>query len=243
MSNSTGQSRRALLAATAGGLGVAALGAPERAVAQGNPSKEDLVAVAEVERTVLLERWARDMGRWDVMAEQYHPDSVVDISWIKTSGPEFVRLSKASAANGTRSCHVLSPILTDVRGDRATADTGAVIAGQVVLDGVLTALTAYARIVERLERRGDTWRISELRCIYQFDQLSPANPSDELDIDADVLASYRESYSGLSYWVGRTRGPAAVRMDLPGIDQPATINALYAANAAWLSAGRNGGRP
>ncbi|MFE6365691.1 nuclear transport factor 2 family protein [Streptomyces sp. NPDC057806] len=162
----------------------------------------------------------------------------MDISWIRASGPDFVRLSRQSFEAGGRSCHVLSPVLIQVNGDRATADTGVVIAGRLTVGGVCAFLTAYSRLVERLERRGAPWRISELRCVYQFDYLTPENPDEALDLDPGRLARYQSSYSALSYWVEETRGAANVRDDLPGVDRPETIGDLYHANAAWLAQGR-----
>lgn len=233
--------RRAVLAGGVGlaGVGMAAL--PASAAPSPGPSlrPEDLAVQKEVESVVLTERWARDMARWDVMAEQFHPDSRVDISWIRTNGPEFVDLSRQSFEAGGRSCHVLSPILIHVHGNRATADTGAIIAGQISVSGADVFLTAYSRIVERLERRGQQWRISELKCIYQFDYLTPMNPGETVDLDSDRLAGYRPSYSALSYWVEETRGADAVRDDLPGVDRPETIDELYDANNAWLAQGRH----
>ncbi|MER6346527.1 nuclear transport factor 2 family protein [Streptomyces sp. NPDC001595] len=233
--------RRAVLA---GGVGMAGAGIMASPASAAPPSPDsafqvkDLAVQKEIETVVLTERWARDMARWDVMAEQFHPDSLVDISWIRTSGPEFVRLSRQSFEAGGRSCHVLSPVLIHVNGDRATADTGVVIAGRIGVGGVDVNLTAYSRIVERLERRGKDWRISELKCVYQFDHLTPVNPDETVDLDPDRLARYRPSYSALSYWVEETRGAAAVRHDLPGVDRPESIGDLYAANSAWLARGR-----
>ncbi|MFJ5774394.1 nuclear transport factor 2 family protein [Streptomyces sp. NPDC093094] len=232
--------RRAVLA---GGVGLAGAGVTAGPAAAAHfpgpaPRPKDLAVQKEIETVVLAERWARDMARWDVMAEQFHPDSLVDISWIRTSGPEFVRLSRQSFEAGGRSCHVLSPVLIQVEGNRATADTGVVIAGRIRVGGAGVFLTACSRIVERLEKRGSDWRISELKCIYQFDCLTPENPGETVALDPGRLARYRPSYSALSYWVEETRGAAAVRDDLPGVDRPETIENLYAANDAWLARGR-----
>lgn len=230
--------RRLLLAGgTALGIGVAGAALPASAAPRPRGAK-DLAVAREVETVVLTERWARDMAQWDVMREQYHDDSVVDISWIRTSGPEFVRLSRGSFERGTISTHVLSPVLIDVRGDRATADTGVVIAGRASLGGVEVVLTAYSRIVERLERRRKQWRISEMTCVYQFDHFTPLDPDEQLELDRDRYDGYRESYAALSYWVEETQGSGAVRDSLPGVDRPDTIDALYRANSTWLAAGR-----
>lgn len=191
---------------------------------------------ADIESVVLTERWARDLGRWDVMEQQFHPDSVVDISWVKSSGPEFVDLSRQAHGAGGHNAHLLGPGLIEVSGHRATADTAALIAGRVVIRGVLATMTAHSRIVERLEKRDGRWRISQLTCVYQFDQLVPVYGK-SLPIDRARLARYRTSYSALSYWVEETRGVEAVRNDLPGVDLPATVDAVYDANAAWLADG------
>ncbi|WP_405771844.1 nuclear transport factor 2 family protein [Streptomyces sp. NBC_00080] len=234
--------RRAVIA---GGVGIAGTGllaaAPASAATPPSSSGlhlQDLAVQKEVETVVLTERWARDMAKWDVMADQFHPDSLVDISWIRTTGPEFARLSRQSFEAGARSCHVLSPVLVHVNGRRATADTGMIIAGRVEVAGQIVCLTAYSRIVERLEKRSAGWRISELRTIYQFDSLAPVNPGDTFRLEPDRLAGYRPSYSALSYWVEDTRGAAAVRNDLPGVDRPETMKDLYEANNAWLAEGR-----
>ncbi|MFC9469068.1 nuclear transport factor 2 family protein [Streptomyces coelicoflavus] len=115
--------RRAVLA---GGVAMAGMGITAHPAAAAVPSPvsafrpQDLAVHQEIETVVLTERWARDMAQWDAMAEQFHPDSLVDISWIRTDGPEFVRLSRQSFEAGGRSCHVLSPVLIRVNGDRAT---------------------------------------------------------------------------------------------------------------------------
>lgn len=230
--------RRSLLTAAGVGMAGAALVSTS---ASAHPRDHDRspnrAVVHEVETVLITERWARDMARWDVMLEQYHQDSLVDISWIRTSGPEFVRLSRESFDRGSRSAHVLSPPLINVNGTRATADTGAIIAGRLSVGGVSAFLTSFGRIVERIEKRRGTWRIAQLRVIYPFDYLTPDSPADTLAVNAQRWARYRPSYRALSYWVEGSQGAGAVRYDLPGVDRPETIDALYNANDAWLAGG------
>lgn len=233
--------RRTLLTAAGAGVAGATLASASASAHHphgGSRSPAELVVEHEVERVLITERWARDMAQWDVMLAQFWPDSLVDISWIRTNGPDFVRLSRASFERGSRSAHALSPPLINVNGNRATADTGSIIAGRLSVGGVAAFLTSFGRIVERIERRRGVWRISELRVIYQFDYLTPDNPADTLPVDAQRWARYRPAYRALSYWVEETQGAAAVRDDLPGVDRPETIQALYDANNAWLAGGR-----
>ena len=47
--------------------------------------------VSAVSQLVLRERFSRDLGLWEQMRDCFHDDSLVRISWIRASGPEFVR--------------------------------------------------------------------------------------------------------------------------------------------------------
>jgi hypothetical protein len=189
----------------------------------------------DVASVVIRERWARDGCRWDAMLECFHEDALVDISWVRASGPEFVERSRASFAAGVRSVHVHGPVMVECVGDRATADFAALVEIQVELQGTLCALSVFHRLVERVERRNSGgWRIAELRGVYQLDKLVPIIPGTALTINPERLARYRPSYRMLSHLVAETQGEDAVRQDLPGIDRPDLTDALYEANTQWL---------
>jgi hypothetical protein len=192
-------------------------------------ARSDEVAIASI---VTGERWARDMAQWDVMQAAYHPGATVDISWITGPAAEFVAQSKQHYERGTRSLHLLGPVLVKVNGDRATADAGAQILIPGSIRGVECMTQSYCRIVERLERRGGRWGIVLLESIYQMETIVPANPAQTLKIDPAKLASYRASYRFMSY-VQEERG-TKMRDDLPGIDRPEAIAQLYSRNTAWL---------
>jgi hypothetical protein len=195
-----------------------------------------------VRSLVIGERRARDAARWETMLECFHDDSVVEVSWVRASGPEFVEASRASFEAGIRSVHVLGPVTVEVDADRATADVGALIEVQVELRGTLCALSAFARLVERLERREGEWGISELTAVYHFDKLATVIPGEPLEVSRDAAARYRPSYRMLSHWVAETQGAAAVRPELPGIDRPDLVDELYRRNAAWLHRERRSAR-
>src|SRR5665213_2309384 len=114
---------------------------------------EDDRAIPRIISVVTGERRARDLGLWDEMLAGFHPDAVVDISWVRASGPEFVELSRRSLEAGVRSVHVLGPVSVECNADRgrALADVGALIEVHAELLGTPCAITAFARLVERLE--------------------------------------------------------------------------------------------
>jgi hypothetical protein len=189
------------------------------------------LAVAEVVQT---ERAARDQGQWDRMAACYHPDAVVSISWIETTGLQFVTASKAAFAAGIRHLHQMTPTLVTLNGRRALAETGCAILLGGRIGGVEVMVTSQARLHARVERRGDeVWRISGLRAVYFQDAMAACVPGEVPPLDRARLDGYRPSLRFLSYLLeesGKTP-----RSDLAGIDRPDLVDAMLAAETDWLA--------
>lgn len=195
----------------------------------GSGYTQDQVNVAQV---VVTQLWARDMAQWGAMQAAFHTGAIVDISWFNGPATEFVSRSKQSFERGVQSLHLHGPVMVNVHGDRATADAGVQIFARGNIKGVECLTQSYARIVERLERRDGKWGIVLFQTIYQMDSIAAANPGQRLDFEEDKLASYRSSYRFLTYLLAE-RG-IKVRPDLPGIDRPESVEAVYRANESWL---------
>ncbi|MFN3857678.1 MAG: nuclear transport factor 2 family protein [Caulobacter sp.] len=192
-------------------------------------SQLDKLAVAEVVQT---ERAARDQGQWERMAACFHPDSVVSISWIETSGPEFVAASQRAFASGMRHLHQMAPTLVTLNGDRALAESGAAILLGGWVRGVEVMVTSHARMHARVERREGVWKIVRLGAVYFEDEMRARIPGETLPLDAARLAAYRPSLRFLSYLL--EEGGKTPRADLAGIDRPERVEAFLAAEQAWL---------
>jgi hypothetical protein len=95
----------------------------------------DAADVSAVSQLVVRERTSRDLGLWDQMRDCFHDDSVVRISWINASGPEFVRRSKEMAERNVKATHRLRPILVTLAGDRAIAQLAAMVDVPFTLKG------------------------------------------------------------------------------------------------------------
>ena len=76
----------------------------------------DAADVTAVSQLIVRERLSRDLGLWEQMHDCYHEDSVVRLSWLNGSGPEFVRRSKDMAARNVKATHRLGPDSGDARG-------------------------------------------------------------------------------------------------------------------------------
>lgn len=190
----------------------------------------DIVSITDL---VLRERQARDRGWWRHMAECYHADSHVRVTWFEGTGPEFVRMSAELVSPAGRApVHHMSPPVVTVREERAVVEVPGIISSRVIVHGVDAELSSWIRILYRVERDEGQWRIRSLECIYESDSLRPVAPDEVIPFDAEQLAGMREAYRFFAYRltsIGKTPPN-----DLWGDDQPDRVTQLYAESFAWL---------
>src|SRR5215510_2304361 len=136
----------------------------------------DAADVSAVTQLVLRERLSRDLGLWEQMRDCFHDDSVVRISWINASGPEFVRRSKEMAERNVQASHRLGPILVTLAGERAIAQLTAIIDIPFLLRGTEIMMSSHTRMLFRAERREAVWRLSGFDAIYLRDEIVPVIP-------------------------------------------------------------------
>ncbi|MEO6187119.1 MAG: nuclear transport factor 2 family protein, partial [Steroidobacteraceae bacterium] len=72
-----------------------------------------------VTQLIVRERDSRDMGFWNRMLDCFHPDALIDISWIRGNPQQFVEGSRDMAARGMQATHSLGPVLVALNGARA----------------------------------------------------------------------------------------------------------------------------
>ena len=196
--------------------------------------QQDLAtATTLITQLVLRERQSRDRAWWSQMAECFHEDSTVLVSWMNGSGAEFVAGSKAMTERGIRGVHRLAPPVVYVNGDRGVVEVPGVIEVRGDLGGVQGDHLASVRFLYRVQRDdGETWLIRALTCIYEQDSMTPAVPGTEITVDEEKFLSFRESYRCISYALS-LRG-ATVPDDLYGDDQPERVAELYSDAFAWM---------
>ena len=117
----------------------------------------DISAVSQLVLRVFV---SRDLGLWEQMRDCFHDDSIVRISWIKASGPEYIRRSKEMAERNVQASHRLGPIFVTLAGDRAIAQLSGIIDIPFTLKGIEVTLSSHARLLFRVERRQGVWRLS-----------------------------------------------------------------------------------
>jgi SnoaL-like protein len=191
----------------------------------------DAADIVAVQQLILRERLSRDLGLWEQMHDCFHDDSIVRLSWIDASGPEFVRRSQEMAERNVKATHRLGPILVTLAGDRAIAQLGAIIDIPGKVRSVAVVVSTHARFLFRAERRSGVWRIFGFDAIYHRDELTPVIPGQVVTIEPNELKNFRRSYQLLSFCL--MSGGYKPRMDLAGIDRPDLVEALTREVYGW----------
>jgi hypothetical protein len=193
---------------------------------------------SELERELFAlvsrERLARDTADWDTLADLYWPDSTVRVTWFEGSAAQFIEVSRDQAQRGRgRGIHVITPVRSEVDGDRALVESRGQILIRPRLDGVECDVTSWCRFFSRVERREGVWRLVTFDSIYGKDRIDTVLPGVALELDAGVLGAGRASYRHLRYL--NLQAGYTVSDDLPGDDLPETVAGFYADAAEWLA--------
>lgn len=195
--------------------------------------REDIMSdITEITQLILRERQGRDRGWWAQMEECYHSESVVSISWLRSSGADFVARSKEIHSRGIRPVHRLSPPVVHINRDRAVVEVPTSISLRTLIHGVDADLESSVRNLYQVERHDSNWKIMFLTCIYERDMLTSAMPGTSLDLDIEQLARFRKSYRCLAYHLSLEGH--SVPDSLFGDDIPEPVDALYASAFDWM---------
>lgn len=184
----------------------------------------------------LILRWGyfRDHSMWPELADTFHSDGEIKLTWYIGKFSGFVARSKDMADGGVTSMHVMNPSIIDINGDRAIAITPvAIIArGKAGPIGEID-LTSRAQFVDQLERRSGQWRISKRVCVYQQDRIDSVLPSFKfwllsLFMDTD---EFDPAYKFLGMMLTKAGYPIQAGQVVDNTD---AARALYANGQQWL---------
>ena len=187
----------------------------------------------EICALIARERQCRVTHHIEELTECYYPDATVTTSWTTGSVPVKDYLHGGKAPVNDPECPIVSRIAYPIvhrNGDRAYVEAPQTTLRWVYVNGAKAVLTCYMRLIYRVEKRENQWKISDFRSIYESDLLAPEIPGTDLKLDSAKLAGLRHAYRYLAY-VDDNVSP-----DLPGIDRPDTVKALYDELDSWLNA-------
>src|SRR5260370_17384947 len=92
-------------------------------------SLEDRQSIAD-----LMTGWIhRDLAEWDKLRALFHPDGTIEISWFEGLANDFVEGSMRMGQSDVRTKHFVAAPLVTFNGNKAIADTNAVVIGANLL--------------------------------------------------------------------------------------------------------------
>jgi hypothetical protein len=201
-----------------------------------NPGPDLLADEAAILRLIRLERFLRDQGDWDGTADCYTEDSTVVTTWFNGTGRDFAEASRAMAAAGRHSKHMIWPANLQINGDRALAESPAAIVNRSTIDGIEVDMVQWCRFHSRVVRTAAGWRLASFEGIYQKDEIRPVWPEDRLA--AEWSAEIRPLRASYRIWAwAMLRRDYQVSDELLGDDRPDLLQRFYAEQEKWLAGG------
>ena len=137
----------------------------------------------------------RDLGDWELLRTLFHPDGEIVVAWFEGKFSEFVDRSIRMTESSVRSKHLMGTPCITFSGDRAIAETNAMLLGEnTKLD---LAFEAHNRFVDTIEKRDGVWKFVKRQSVY--DMAYFAFPVGVVEIERDILAKYPREYAPLAY--------------------------------------------
>ncbi|GGF21271.1 nuclear transport factor 2 family protein [Subtercola lobariae] len=186
---------------------------------------EDRLAIND-----LLTGWMhRDQSEWTELRELFHPDGTIEITWFTGLFSDFVDASIRMGASNVRTKHLIASPLVTFNGDRAIAETNAMIVAENRELGVGCA--THNRFYDQIERRDGVWRIVNRGSIY--DMGSFTFPTGVVELDQETVSKYPAEYAALAYVLEKSGFPVTKTFPTKGSELESDMKA---AGAAWLAA-------
>jgi len=171
----------------------------------------------------------RDLAEWDKLRALFHPDGTIEISWFEGLASDFVDGSMRMGQSDVRTKHFISAPLVTFKGNKAIAETNAVvIAENAHLD---LGVSAHARFYDQIEKREGIWKIAKRQGIYDFAYFN--FPQGVVEIDRELLKKYPREYAALGYALEKSGFPVKRVFATKGSDLEKTMKAN---GQAWLAA-------
>ena len=184
----------------------------------------------------LIDAWgfSRDARQWESLADTFHPDGTIAVSWYSGPFSGFVDVCR-TRQSAAFSKHVMAGSRVELLGSRALAETDVLLFMRGLVDGVEMIGQTNMRFLDCIEQRGDdVWRILDRVALYDHDMILPAVPDKVPLISDEELEGDAPGHRFLA-WRLRRNG-RTVPSDLFGLGSEREAE-LQQKRAAWLKAG------
>lgn len=152
----------------------------------------------------LMTGWIhRDLAEWDQLLELFHADGIIEVTWFEGLFSEFVKGSQKMGNSGFSTKHMISSPIITFNGDRAIAETNAIIIGENASLGL--GCNGHNRFYDLIEKRDGVWRIVKRQSVYDMGNFT--FPVGVVDIDPATVAKYPREYAALAYLLEKSGFP------------------------------------
>ncbi len=182
----------------------------------------------------LVDNWVlwRDAGYWEKFRTVWHPDGKMFATWTQGTGDEFIAMNKKAWAAGVSILHSQGAHTSEIRGNRAIAETKMHISQRDTVHDILVDVVCVGRFYDFLEKRDGKWGFVLRQPIYEKDRMDPVRAGEKVPLDEKLLNSFPEGYRHLAYIQSKIGFP--VKTNMPGL-KGERVEALYAAGEEWLA--------
>jgi len=187
---------------------------------------------AEISQLVARERLYR-VRHVKELADCYYPDATVATSWQAGSLDSFLHGEPAEVDPKFSIFGSISTPVVHQNSNRAYVELPTTTHMRMIVKGVLMEIESYRRLIYRVEKRDQDWKIASMISINESDNLRPVVPGTTLKIDPKELEGLRPSYQFLAYV--RQAAGGKISSDLLGIDRPDDVAKVYAKAEDWLT--------
>lgn len=154
--------------------------------------------------TDLITGWIhRDLGQWEQLAELFHPDGVIEITWFEGPFADFVEGSRRMGGSDLHTKHLIGTPVVSFAGDKAIIETNAMIVAENVRLGL--GCSVHNRFYDLAEKRQGQWKLVKRQSIYDMGSFTfPQGPA---EIDRNSLGRYPREYAALAYLLEKSGFP------------------------------------
>jgi hypothetical protein len=186
---------------------------------------EDRLSIAD-----LMTGWIhRDLGEWDQLRNLFHPDATIEITWFTGKASDFVDGSMKMDGAGLKTKHVIASPIVIFNGDKAIAETNAIVVGDNAVLGV--GCEGHIRFYDRVEKRDGAWKIVNRQAIYDMSTFT--YPTGFVELDKLTVHKYPHEYAPLAYLLEKTGFPVSRIYPTKGSELEKMIKAK---GKTWLKA-------
>lgn len=158
----------------------------------------------KLEIAQLLINWGtwRDAGDFQKLRTCYTDDARMITSWYDGPAAGFVDIVSQvhpKQATDLGAIHVIGGTTSEVKGERAVAQSRISILTRGVLNERLVDVTVHGRFIDFLRKVNGEWRIQSREPVYDKDIIQAVEPGVALELDAAELARQPIGFRHLAY--------------------------------------------